>query len=152
MRRWAIENPYKAAVFGGASISLFPAWFVSLAAQSFPSLRPEELEIVSNFFSSGVGPLQLAVMGIVVFIIPPVEELVFREWAWKLCRWKISPKWTWITTSVLFAAVHQEPLHVLGLLPLSFFLGWLRLKTGNIEASTLALMVNNAVGCLLMVL
>ena len=152
MRRWATENPLKVAVLGGATISLFPAWFVSLAADAFPSLRPEELEVVSEFFSSGIGPLQLIVMGIVIFVVPPMEELVFRGWAWKLCRWKMSPKWTCITTSVLFAAVHQEPLHILGLLPLSFFLGWLRLKTGNIEASTIAHMVNNAVGCLVMVL
>ena len=152
MRRWAVENPYKAATLGGAFISLFPAWFVTQAAKAFPSLRPEDLEIVSDFFSSGIGPLQLIVLAMIVFVIPPMEELVFRQWIWKLCRWKLSPEWTWITTSIAFAALHMEPLHIIGLLPFSFFLGWLRLKTEDIGASCWAHMVNNAVGCTIMVL
>lgn len=152
MKHWAVENPYKAATLGGALISLFPAWFVTQMARVFPSLRPEELEIVSEFFSTGIGPLQLILFAIVVFVVPPAEELVFRRWIWKLFNWKLTPYWTWIVVSVLFAAFHMEPLHIMGLLPFSFFLGWLRLKTGDINASVLAHMVNNAVGCLIMVI
>ena len=136
MKQWAIRNPYKTAMLGGALISLFPALFVTQVVRAFPSLKPEELQIVSDFFSSGIGPMQIMLFAIVVFVVPPIEE----------------PNITWICTSLLFAGFHMEPLHILGLLPLSFFLGWLRLKTGNINASTLAHMVNNAVGCLLMVL
>ena len=152
MKHWAVEKPYKAATLGGALISLFPAWFVTQMARVFPSLRPEELEIVSEFFSTGIGPLQLILFAIVVFVVPPAEELVFRRWIWKLFNWKLTPYWTWIVVSVLFAAFHMEPLHIMGLLPFSFFLGWLRLKTGDINASVLAHMVNNAVGCLIMVI
>tara|TARA_R110002033_G_scaffold163484_1_gene200701 strand:- start:45 stop:503 length:459 start_codon:yes stop_codon:yes gene_type:complete len=152
VKHWAVENPYKAATLGGALISLFPAWFVTQTARVFPSLRPEELEIVSEFFSTGIGPLQLILFAIVVFVVPPAEELVFRRWIWKLFNWKLTPYWTWIVVSVLFAAFHMEPLHIMGLLPFSFFLGWLRLKTGDINASVLAHMVNNAVGCLIMVI
>tara|TARA_R110000851_G_scaffold130048_2_gene263444 strand:+ start:952 stop:1410 length:459 start_codon:yes stop_codon:yes gene_type:complete len=152
VKHWAVENPYKAATLGGALISLFPAWFVTQMARVFPSLRPEELEIVSEFFSTGIGPLQLILFAIVVFVVPPAEELVFRRWIWKLFNWKLTPYWTWIVVSVLFAAFHMEPLHIMGLLPFSFFLGWLRLKTGDINASVLAHMVNNAVGCLIMVI
>ena len=152
MKHWAVENPYKAATLGGALISLFPAWFVTQMARVFPSLRPEELEIVSEFFSTGIGPLQLILFAIVVFVVPPAEELVFRRWIWKLFNWKLTPYWTWIVVSVLFAVFHMEPLHIMGLLPFSFFLGWLRLKTGDINASVLAHMVNNAVGCLIMVI
>lgn len=152
MKHWAVENPYKAATLGGALISLFPAWFVTQMVRAFPSLQPEELEIVSEFFSTGIGPLQLILFAIVVFVVPPAEELVFRRWIWKLFNWKLTPYWTWIVVSVLFAAFHMEPLHIMGLLPFSFFLGWLRLKTGDINASVLAHMVNNAVGCLIMVI
>ena len=146
----AEKHPYLTAFIGGLTISLFPAWFVSLAAATFPSLKPEELDIVSSFFSDGIGPLQIAFFMLIVFIVPPIEELVFRGWAWKLFEWKLSPYWTWILVSLLFAAVHMEPLHILGLIPFSFFLGWLRMKTGNINASVLAHMTNNVVGCLLM--
>ena len=152
MKQWAVQNPHKTAILGGALISLFPAWFVTQAVRIFPNLRPDDLEIVSNFFSSGIGPLQLIMLTIVVFIVPPIEELIFRGGMWSLSARILSPKWTWIATSVLFAAVHMDPLHIIGLLPLSFFLGWLRLKTGNINASVLAHTINNAVGCLIMVL
>jgi|TARA_R110002020_G_scaffold262622_1_gene477076 membrane protease YdiL (CAAX protease family) len=153
MRDWAVKNPYKAAILGGALISLFPAWFVTQAVRMFPSLKPEELQIVSDFFSSGIGPFQIMLFAIVVFIIPPVEELIFRSTMWRFFEWITqSPKWTWICISVLFAVFHMEPLHIVGLLPLSFFLGWLRLKTGDIGASTVAHMANNAVGCLIMVI
>jgi membrane protease YdiL (CAAX protease family) len=153
MRGWAIKNPYKAAGLGGALISLFPAWFVTQAARMFPSLKPEELQIVSDFFSSGIGPLQIMLFAIVVFVVPPIEEYIFRDALWRLFGWITqSPKLTWLCISFLFAAFHMEPLHVVGLLPLSLFLGWLRLKTGNINASVVAHMTNNAVGCLIMVL
>ena len=152
MRIWATRNPYKVATIGGALISLFPAWFITQAAKIIPSLKPEELQIVSDFFSLGIGPLQLMFFAVVVFIIPPLEELIFRGWIWKLINYKFSSKWTWILVSLLFAGFHTASLHILGLLPFSFFLGWLRLKTGDINASVLAHMVNNAVGCLLMIL
>ena len=152
MKRWAVENPYKTALAGGVLANLFSGWLVTQIVRIFPSLRPEELEIVSEFFSSGIGPLQLIVLAIVVFMIPPLEELMFRQYIWQVSEWKLSSNWTWVITSVLFAALHMDPLHIMGLLPLSFFLGWLRLKTGEIGASCLAHMVNNAVGCLIMVI
>ena len=89
---------------------------------------------------------------IIVFLVPPIEEAIFRGGLWKLSEWKLSPYWTWILTSLLFAAVHMEPLHVIGLLPFSFFAGWLRLKTNEIGPSTVAHMANNTTGCLLMIL
>ena len=111
------------AIVGGATISFIPSIIVNWLAKTFPSIAPEELQIVSDFFGSGIGPLQLMVFAIIVFVIPPIEEILFRGWLWKMCRWKVSPYWTWIITSLIFAAVHAEPLHILGLLPLSFFLG-----------------------------
>ena len=72
---------------------------------------------------------------ITVLIVPPLEELVFRGWLWKLIGWKLSPYWTWTIVSIIFAVVHMEPVHVLGLLPFSFFVGWLRLKTGKLGPS-----------------
>ena len=147
----AAKHPYITAFLGGLTISLFPAWFVSRMAEWFPSLRPEELKVVAEFFAGGIGPLQIIFFMAIAFIVPPLEELVFRGWIWKAFEWKFSPYWTWVLVSLLFAAIHMEPLHVLGLVPLSFFLGWLRLKTGDINASVLAHVTNNAVACLLMI-
>lgn len=145
------KNPYRLAIVGGVLISLIPALIINLIAASFPSTQPEKLKIVSDFFSEGIGLEQLIFFAIVILFIPPVEEYIFRGLLWSLFEWVVkSPKLTWVGISLLFALFHMEPLHVIGLLPISFFIGWLRLKTGNLSASILAHMSNNAVGCLLM--
>jgi membrane protease YdiL (CAAX protease family) len=146
-----LEANYRTALVGGLLIGLIPAWLVSVLVSLFPALRPEELEVVAEFMSSGFGIVQLLFFMIIVFVIPPLEELVFRGWAWKLINWKLSPYWTWIVVSLLFAAIHMEPVHIIGLLPFSFFAGWLRYKTGELGPSIVAHMANNAVACLLMV-
>jgi len=49
-----------------------------------------------------------------------------------------------VLTSLLFMAYHQDPIHVLGLAPTAFFLGWLRMVSGSIWPSILAHFVNNS--------
>tara|TARA_R110002124_G_scaffold207407_1_gene373902 strand:- start:3099 stop:3575 length:477 start_codon:yes stop_codon:yes gene_type:complete len=147
------ERPYLAAIIGGVLVSFLPTLFVNLVSSYFPSTSPEELQTVSNFFSSGFGLLQFIFFAIIVFIVPVVEEFIFRGALWKLFVWiNRSPKWTWIAISILFAAIHMEPLHVIGLLPFSFFVGWLRLKTNSLGPSIIAHMSHNAAGCLIMML
>lgn len=146
-----LKANYKTALLGGLAIGLVPAWLVSILVSMFPALKPEELEAVADFMSGDFGIIQLIFFVMVVFIIPPLEELVFRSWLWKLLRWKLSSYWTWVIVSLLFAAIHMEPVHVLGLLPFSFFVGWLRRETGKLGPSILAHMANNAVACALMV-
>lgn len=147
-----MKHPYLTALFGGACISLLPAWIVTLLVDLSPNLKPEELSDVSDFLSGPIGLVQILFFAIIIFVVPPLEELVFRGWLWKLFEWKLSPYWTWILISLIFAAVHLEPAHILGLLPFSFFAGWLRYKTGDIGPSTVAHITNNASACMLMVL
>ena len=147
-----MTRPYLKALVGGLTIGLFPAWFVSFIVEMFPNLKPEELQIVSDFMSNGIGLIQVLFFLLIVISIPLIEELVFRGFLWKLFEWKLTPYQTWITISILFASIHLEPLHILGLLPFSFFVGWLRYKTNQLGPSIIAHMANNAVACLLMVL
>jgi len=147
-----MTRPYLKALVGGLTIGLFPAWFVSFVVEVFPSLKPEELQIVSDFMSNGIGLIQILFFLLIVISIPLIEELIFRGLLWKLFEWKLTPFHTWITISILFALIHLEPLHILGLLPFSFFVGWLRYKTNQLGPSIIAHMANNAVACLLMAL
>ena len=149
-----MKQVYGAALLGGATVSLIPTWAVSTLAQKFPSIAPKELEIVSKFFGNGIGLTQMVVFAIIVFLLPQLEEWLFRGVLWNILENKVGVpgRFTWFTTSIIFAGIHLEPLHVLGLLPLSFFLGWLRLKDGSIGPSVVAHTTNNAVACLLMVL
>ncbi len=147
-----MRRPYWTALLGGATVSLVPTWLVAQLAATFPAIAPEELEIVSEFFGNGVGPPQLLVFLIIMGMLPVLEEWLFRGVLWRWGLKVFSPKYTLVATSLLFALAHGEPLHVLGLLPLSFFLGWLRMKTGEIGPSIVAHMANNTVACLLMLL
>ena len=147
-----MNRPYLKALLGGATIGIAPAWFISLLAEVFPSLKPEELEIVSEFMSNGVGPIQILFFILIVFFIPVMEEILFRGLFWKLLEKKMTSYQTWIIISIFFAMIHMEPLHILGLIPFSFFVGWLRYRTKILGPSVVAHMANNAVGCLLMVL
>ena len=147
------EKPYSLALIGGALVSLLPTLFINLISNYFPSTSPEELQSVSNFFSEGFGLLQLIFFAIIVLVVPVVEELIFRGALWKLFVWiNNSPKWTWVAISLLFAAIHMEPLHIIGLLPFSFFVGWLRLKTNRLGPSIAAHISYNTIGCLIMML
>ena len=105
-----IPTPYTVALLGGATISLIPSLAVTKLAQAFPSLKPQELGIVSEFFANGIGPLQAILFMFIIFVIPPIEELIFREWGWGLVSKYLSPERTWVFTSILFALVHLEPL------------------------------------------
>ena len=145
-----MSRPYWVALLGGATISLIPTWVVAQIAATFPALAPEELEIVSEFFGKGFGPPQMLVFLIVMTILPALEEWLFRGFLWRWISKVFSPKHTLVATSLLFALAHWEPLHVMGLLPLSFFLGWLRMKTDELGPSVVAHMSNNAIACLIM--
>ena len=147
-----MRRPYQTALLGGATVSLVPTWLVAQLAAAFPAIAPEELEIVSEFFGNGFGPPQLLVFLIIMGMLPALEEWLFRGVLWRWGLKVFSPEYTLVATSLLFALAHWEPLHVLGLLPLSFFLGWLRMKTGEVGPSIVAHMANNTVACLLMLL
>ena len=141
-----MRHPYWVALLGGATVSLIPTWLVAQIAAAFPVLAPQELEIVSEFFSEGLGPPQILVFFIVMTILPILEEWLFRGVIWRWTLKIFSPKYTLVAISLLFA------LHVLGLLPLSFFLGWLRMKTDELGPSIIAHMTNNTVACLIMLI
>ena len=143
-----MKRPYLTALLGGATISLLPTWLVAQMAARFPALAPQELEIVSEFFDKGFGPPQLLVFFIIMTILPILEEWLFRGFLWRWVSNFFSPKYTLVTVSLAFALAHWEPLHILGLLPLSFFLGWLRMKTGELGPPIVAHMTNNLVACL----
>jgi len=145
-------NPnYMNAFVIGAVIGIVPAWLMAQLVRIVPALRPEGLGVVSEFMSEGFGLEQIIFVLLVVLAVPALEELLFRKWIWLVLSWKISSYWTWIIVSILFALLHMEPIHIIGLLPLSFFVGWLRYKTGKVRYSIVAHMANNAMACLLAV-
>jgi len=148
-----MKNAYLKAFLGGLVIGTTPAFFIALIEPYLsPNFIPEGVKILSDFLKDGIGTQQIVFFLTIALIMPVVEELLFRGLLWKLLAWKLSPKLTWILVSVLFAMVHQIPLRIVCILPFSFFIGWLRLKTGKLGPSILAHMTNNTMVCVLMTL
>jgi membrane protease YdiL (CAAX protease family) len=94
----------------------------------------------------------LASFVVMALLAPLVEETVFRGllYGWVAARWGTIA--AWIVSSVLFAAAHYEPAHVILVFPLGLWFGWLRRRTDSLWPSVVAHMVNNGFAVLAAVL
>jgi hypothetical protein len=89
-------------------------------------------------------PGNLALSLVLLAVLAPlVEELIFRGllYGWITGRWGSLAGL--IVSSVAFAAAHYEPAHVVLVLPLGFFFGWLRRRTDSLLPSLFSHIVNN---------
>lgn len=107
-----------------------------------PQGMKQVIEMVREPRQLAVGLLALAVLA------PIVEELVFRGlvYGWIAGRWNSLA--AWLISSVLFAAAHMEPAHVILVLPLGLLFGWLRRRTDSLLPSMIAHIVNNGLALL----
>jgi membrane protease YdiL (CAAX protease family) len=82
-------------------------------------------------------------LAVIAGLAPLVEELVFRGllYGWVAGRWGTVA--AWIVSSLAFAAAHIEPAHIILVLPLALWFGWLRRRTDSLWPSLVAHMVNN---------
>ena len=145
-----MKHLYKKAIMSGALISIVPAIIVSLLSSWFPATESENLALIRDIFSAqSYGFLQYFLIFNIIVVSPIIEEVIFRGVLWSFLKRYINEKNVFIATSLIFAAVHIDFLHVVGLLPASFLFGWFRYRTGDIKASLLCHMSNNLVACLL---
>ena len=145
-----MKHLYKKAIMSGALISIVPAIIVSLLSSWFPATESENLALIRDIFSAqSYGFLQYFLIFNIIVVSPIIEEVIFRGVLWSFLKKYVNEKSVFIATSLIFAAVHIDFLHVVGLLPASFLFGWFRYKTGDIKASLLCHMSNNLVACLL---
>jgi membrane protease YdiL (CAAX protease family) len=87
--------------------------------------------------------LFVASLAVMALLAPLVEEAVFRGllYGWLAGRWGTTA--AWLVSSVVFAAAHVELAHVLLVLPLGLWFGWLRQRTDSLWPSLMAHVVNN---------
>ena len=137
------ESPYKLAIIGGIVIALVASVVMANVHSWFPSFDSEGLNAVDQLLAGP--PLLVAVLLFTIVIVSPIlEEVFFRKFLWWFSSLIFSQTTTLIVISVLFAAIHGSLFHAIGLLPISFFFGWLRIKTGSIKHCTVAHIANNA--------
>ena len=89
----------------------------------------------------GLFLMSLLVMGL---LAPVVEELMFRGmlFGWLAGRWGGAVAAG--VSSLVFAAAHLEPAHIVLVLPLGLLFGWLRWRTGSLLPSMVSHIVNNS--------
>ncbi len=85
----------------------------------------------------------LASLAVMAALAPLVEELVFRGllYGWLESRWNSGL--AWVVSSLVFAAAHWEPAHIVLVLPLGLLFGWLRRRTDSLVPSFCAHVANN---------
>lgn len=131
------------AVGVGLTVGWFPGWIGHTLREIAPWLELGSLEAIEDLLTTGAWPVRAINALSVVVGAGVVEELVFRGFAWDALRRAVPPWAAWILTSLLFAAYHLDPLHVLALLPTAFALGWVRWTTGSVLPCIVLHAVNN---------
>tara|TARA_R110000824_G_scaffold79554_2_gene200377 strand:- start:303 stop:767 length:465 start_codon:yes stop_codon:yes gene_type:complete len=143
LNKKATESPYKLAILGGVAISIVASTVMAAIQSWFPDFDSEGLEAVNQLLAGP--PVVVAILLFAIIIVSPlVEELFFRKLLWWISSLMFSPITTLFIISISFAAIHGSLFHAIGLLPISFFFGWLRMKTGSIKHCTVAHIANNA--------
>ena len=133
-----IKNPYIMGVLLNLGLSFFQSLFVRGSSDA---------AVISEFTSTS--PLWMIGLfwGIVIFIIPVVEELVFRGLLWKIAAFIFSPLFTGISVAVVFSLLHSVDAAVF-LLPFALYLSWLRHTENSIKPGIKAHIAFNFTGAL----
>ncbi len=132
------------AFFGALTVGLFAGWITGWLQDVLPSLG--NLELITRLLTEGTGLGWLILLVAIGVSAPILEEVIFRGFLWSVLERAFHPVVALIGTSLLFMLYHQDPVHVVGLAPTAFFLGWLRWVSGSIWPSILAHFINNALG------
>jgi len=139
-----------AVVGGGATVGWLPSRAAELFEISFDwSSALTDLSLMIQF-GDEITRLLLAI-GIIV-VAPIVEELVFRGYFWRTLERHLPQGAVWLITSLLFAAMHLDPVQALAVLPLGLFLGWTRYFGGSVWPCVIGHMINNLLGFMVILL
>ena len=133
----------------GLTMGWFPSWLVTKLDEHLQNISLGQLEALEEIFSSGAPSQRIWLFVAVVIAAPVCEELIFRGFLWRCLQSTLGPLWTLFVTSLLFAAYHVDPLHIIGVLPIGVVLGILRLGSKSIAPGILAHLLNNLVGAAL---
>lgn len=102
-------------------------------------IEPQGMKQVLEFV-----PRQLVFSLLVLAVLAPlVEELAFRGliYGWIAGRWGTMA--AFVVSSLAFAAAHFEPAHIVLVLPLGLWFGWMRRRTDSLLPSLASHILNN---------
>ena len=130
------------AALGALTVGLAAGWFSQRVDEFLPG-DSVSLALIGKLLTEGTGVGWGIMVFAVVISAPVLEELAFRGYIFSLVERASHPSLAWVLSSLLFMLYHQDPVHILGLAPTAFFLGWLRMVSGSVWPSMLAHLVNN---------
>lgn len=111
-------------------------------ARAFPGLSIGNLGALGRIADAAPYPLAFILMA----LLPGVsEELLFRGVLQRSIR---RPPLAIAVSAVLFALVHVDPPHVVGVIPIGFYLAWVAARARSTWPTIAAHVANNAVAVL----
>ncbi len=133
-----------AAALGALAVNGVAMGVVMWAQQRWQDIDATSVELISGWLRGASSWELCLLVPMMVVFVPLCEELLFRGCIWDaMDRWLPSPL-VLVGSTLLFAAFHFSPLHVLGVLPFGLFAGWIRLTSGSVYAPVVAHVVYNA--------
>ena len=115
--------------------------------QSYIITKSEQNQIITDFLNNSNIILISFFMIMVVFVVPVIEELIFRGALWKLVTYLFSEKIAFYSIAILFAFVHSLESAIF-LLPVAFYLSYLRQTTKMLHPGMFFHVVFNSTGVL----
>jgi membrane protease YdiL (CAAX protease family) len=134
------------AIGGAMGLALFFAasGLMSLTTLLVPRSWVDAFDIAHLFEGSRRERLAMAL--IASLLAPLAEEVAFRGYALSALRTHLRPGTAIAASSVLFAAMHLDPVRFPAVLFLGAFLGWLAWRSGSLWPAVAAHAVNNGLG------
>jgi membrane protease YdiL (CAAX protease family) len=134
---------------GALTVGLLPGWVASQILQIVPELGVALQAIAEHLLRPD--PVGKSVLILAICVGAPIaEEIAFRGYLWRHLE-PFLPGWgIWLTTSVVFAAYHLDPVQSPSLLPTALFLGGLRWASGSVAPAVFAHAVNNSLAVIAM--
>jgi membrane protease YdiL (CAAX protease family) len=136
-RWWLVPLVVPVGVVSDAVVQLAQGWLPVLDQGGLDSLNDALL-------GSGVLGTVLVALGAVV-TAPIAEELLFRGYVFRGLQRGWGTLLAVLVSGLFFALYHADPLHIVGVLVIGLYLGWLRHLTDSLWACIAAHALNNAI-------
>ena len=118
-------------------------WLSSLLVLKVIGDLGEQLELLNRMINSHQGPFVLVVF-LLIAVMPGVgEELLFRGYLQTRLLARLPSGAAIAISSLIFAAAHMDPIHVVAVLPLGIWFGTVAWRTGSVIPAILCHVVNN---------
>jgi membrane protease YdiL (CAAX protease family) len=138
------------AFLAGLTMGPFGGWLAERLVALSEFFSADHLEEIARLIYSGSSASRALAMILVLVLAPLFEELLFRGFIWDCLERSLGSGAALVSSSLLFALYHADPLHVVSVLPLSLLLGTLRLGTGSIVPCIAAHFGNNLLSMILL--